>query len=472
MTQYQNHSVLISNLLDYKGYGGRMLSIRRKMQSSYADDMNKKSSWFEFSTIIVGSKAEGLSGPLENDSDIMKVLKDTVCKEHFTSVTYEREHQFKLALDHSRPGYSLLQTIQICNSVWTATLLYESMVELAPNTLYLSSEFLKNKIKALIIDGLCKMPRSQEFVNIHNETQGPSIVFDSPGLTDTVTALRCECPSYLSAWLCRERNYQWPPIAVVREVSNLDSHVVPVGHTASCFQFLEWRICFTKGEIRLVHSLNDCLIKVLILLKQIAKVTLKPLSKDMSTYLMKNVVFWLAELNDYDCFTQYALIVALKKALAYLKHFVVTNNFPSYMIPQRNLLEGKLTHSQRIKICMRIDSLLKEGPHMVLKIAKIRTAISMCYKSPTVFSRISMKLHEIHIILYLFAHLYIHSLPETPHNLADTTRSYFSSRIAGFILCRLSSSMLDVEQCYKDLGYFKFSDSGDNISSLISEMLC
>ncbi|XP_060567541.1 uncharacterized protein LOC132726267 [Ruditapes philippinarum] len=463
MTQYENHSVLISNLLDYKGYGGQMLSIRREIQSGIEDDLNQKTaSCCQFYTLLVGSKAEGLTAPFENDLDMMQVLKDTVCKEHSTLVEHqeehEEEHQFKLVSDLSRPGYSLLQTIHICDSLDTATLLYKSMVELAPDNLYLSSDFLKNEIKKLLI-GICKLPGNQGFANVHNETQGPSIVINkSETPSDTVVALRCECPSYLFAWKSRKRNHQWPPIAVVREVSSLDSHVVPVGHTGSCLQSLEWRICFTKGEIKLVHSLNDCLTKVLILLKQIAKVTLKPLSKDMSSYLMKNVVFWLAELNDYDYFTQDALIVALKKALADLKKFVVANNFPSYMIPQRNLLEGKLTHSQRIKICMRIDSLLKEGPYMVLKIGKIRNAISMCYKSPTVFSRITMKLHEMHINFYLFLKFLILSLPKSPRVPDDIVRSLFSNSIVGIFWIRFSLSMLDVAQCYKDIGEIKFLD--------------
>jgi hypothetical protein len=357
MTQYHNQSIFMSNLLSDIGYGEQMLAFRREVYRRVDDVLNKKGrTGIPFNTIIVGSKAEGLTVILENDFDVMLILPDIICKEHSNSIQPEKEHQFELVLDYSRPGYSLLRTVHICNSHASAKLLYESMIELAQDSLYLSSCFFKNEFNK----------RSNIKNNDLSVTHGPSIVMIAFALSaDFVPALKCECPSYLSAWLCRKRNYQWPPSAVIREVSSLDSHVVPVGQTVSCFQFLEWRICFTKGEIRLVHSLNDCLIKVLILLKQIAKVTLKPLSKDMSSYLMKNVVFWLAELNDYEYFTRYALIVALKKALAYLKHFVVTNNFPSYMIPQRNLLEGKLTHSQRIKICMRIDSLLKEGPYTV-----------------------------------------------------------------------------------------------------------
>ncbi|XP_060590670.1 uncharacterized protein LOC132745725 [Ruditapes philippinarum] len=370
----------------------------------------------------------------------MDVLMDTVCKEHSNLVIYEKEHQFKLVFDHSRPGYSVLRTVHICNSLATAALFYDSMLELCPDSLYLSSDFFKNEMKKLCIE-TNNLPENQGFMNVKNETQGPSVVWNSIAFSgDFVVALKCECPTYVKAWVCRRRKYQWPSITVIREVSCLDSHVVPVGNTTSNFQFLEWRICYTKGEIRLVHSLNDCLTKVFTLLKQIAKVTLKPLSKDMSSYLMKNVVFWLAELNDYNYFTQYALIVSLKKALAYLKHFVVTNNFPNYMIPQRNLLEGRLTHSQRIKICMRIDSLLKEGPYMVLKIAKVRNAISICCRSPTEFSRVSRKLHETQILIYLLQYFVQKSIPQIPCTYEEMVRILQSNRIVNRLyLCLLAA---------------------------------
>jgi hypothetical protein len=289
------------------------------------------------------------------------------------------------------------------------------------------------------------LPGNQGYINVKNKTQGLSVVtkFFALSSQDYVVALKCECPSYLRSWISRRRNYQWPPIAVIREVSSLDSHVVPVGHTISSLRFLEWRICYTKGEIRLVHSLNDCLTKVFILLKQIAKVTLKPLSKDMSSYLMKNVVFWLAELNDNNNFTQHALLLALKTAVAYLKYFVATNNFPSYLIPQRNLLEGKLTHSQRIKICMRIDSLLKEGPYMVLKIAKVRTAISMCYRSPTELSRVSKTLHMFQITQYAVQYLAF-SVLKLPCTYEDLARSLLSNGMFRYLLVTLLLHMCDI----------------------------
>ncbi|XP_060565436.1 uncharacterized protein LOC132724575 [Ruditapes philippinarum] len=456
MTQYQNQSILISNLLTDIGYGKQMIAFRRKIYKDItAENYNNEiHSGLSINRFVVGSKAEGVTAPLENDLDVMEVLPDAVCKEHSNLVAHEEQHQFKLVLEHSRPGYSLLRTVIICNRLPTATLFYESMVELAPNSLYLSSDFLKNKMKNLRIE-ISRLPGNQEYINVKEETQGPSVVSNRLALTseDDVMALKCECPGYLSSWICRSRNYQWPPAAVIREVSSLDSHVVPVGHTASFFQFLEWRICFTKGEIKLVHSLNDCLTKVFILLKQIPKVTLKPLSKDMSTYLMKNVVFWLAELNDYNYFTQHALLIALKKALAYLKHFVVTNNFPSYMIPQRNLLEGKLTHSQRIKICMRIDSLLKEGPYIVLKIAKIRTAFSILYRSPTEFNRVSKNLHEIQIIIHFIDYIHL-SVQQIPRTFGEMMRIMLTNRKLRFLLVRLHLHMCDINNetlSYEDI---------------------
>jgi hypothetical protein len=94
MTQYQNKSILISNLLTDIGYGEKMIAFRRKIYKNTTDVYNDEiHPGLRINIFIVGSKAEGVTAPLENDVDVMEVLPDAVCKEHSNSVTH-RLHIF------------------------------------------------------------------------------------------------------------------------------------------------------------------------------------------------------------------------------------------------------------------------------------------------------------------------------------------------------------------------------------------
>ncbi|XP_045187960.1 uncharacterized protein LOC123545715 [Mercenaria mercenaria] len=396
MELYTNESILISRVLGHLGYGKEMVAFRHNVSKRLESVMrNMLSSEIQLHAILAGSKGEGLTAPLESDYDIMVVYSDVICKEYLDSVTNRGEMTvFNLDMKYAAPGYTYLRAINLNDNNLTTKCLREYLAELSPGYLYLSSDFWKHGMKKNLTQ--CSLLQgNQDFETVDRENHGPSttVTLYNTVPSDLVYAFSCECPSYLRSWSNRQRFNQWPFDGVIREVSESESNVVPVGNIFSSMQFLEWRICFTKGEIILVQSLNDCLTKCLILLKQITRIALKPLCKDMTSYIVKNVIFWIAELNDYEYFKENNLSLVLKLALLFLKQCVCRNNLPSYMIPERNLLSDRLTVDQRANICMRIDYLLKEGPVMVYRWRKFRHAFIMLYRSPEEFYKLSKRRH-------------------------------------------------------------------------------
>ncbi|XP_045160648.2 uncharacterized protein LOC123525570 [Mercenaria mercenaria] len=401
MAVFLNESCVISQILSHIGYDRGMRTVRQNAYKCMETSLSRNLLFQQ--TVISGSKGEGLSALYESDFDFMYVLPNVVCSEHPVQLySGEQMNRFVLFKRGFAPGYALLQLINICENLPVTDIIKDCLVELLPEQYYISSDIWKQIFKQSSIES-CLQPGNRGLRTTSNETHGPSVVISQFQTDcDRVYTMICYCPTYLYSWVTRKRQYNWPTTAVIEEVSELESHAVPVGNINSPLQFLEWRICYTRGEIKLIHTLPDCLVKVYILMKAIAKVALKPISKDMSSYIIKNIVLWTAELSPFVCFSEGNLVTILQYALKFLKQCLVQNNLPSYMIPERNLFADRVTLQQRSRLCMRIHSLLREGPSVVLRVKKMRDALNMLYRSPEEFRLFSVRRQKVETLMLLF----------------------------------------------------------------------
>ena len=97
---------------------------------------------------------------------------------------------------------------------------------------------------------------------------------------------------------------------------------------------------------------------------------------------MKNVVLWLVELYPADAFREESLTTQLVQALVFLKKCVEANYLPSYMIPERNLLVGRLDQTQIRNLTTSLSTLIHEGGCLLLRCEKLRLAMSILYREP------------------------------------------------------------------------------------------
>lgn len=177
---------------------------------------------------------------------------------------------------------------------------------------------------------------------------------------DHVHALPCHCPSILKAWRQRARPHDWPGQDVVDHVASMLVFVVPIGQRGHENEALQWRLCFTMGEMRLVHSFNNTQLKVYMLLKLILKFLLKPFSDEITSFMLKNVLFWLSEELPTEKFKPDTLLERLTDALVRLRNCIINRQLKYYIIPERNLLLGKLENGiVRSLLVTRLNQIIK-----------------------------------------------------------------------------------------------------------------
>ena len=176
--------------------------------------------------------------------------------------------------------------------------------------------------------------------------------------TDAVFSIPCICKRINHAWVSRKRKFDWPSKELIAEISKLDGHVVPVGFKGSHTSGIEWRICYTLAEIKLVQSFNETQIKLHALLKIVGKRLLQTKCSDITSYILKNIILWMTEKMPTEKFQTKNLFGLLKVALKFLKQTIQKRCLPNYMIPERNLYDGKLTENERINVLKVLDELI------------------------------------------------------------------------------------------------------------------
>ncbi|KAH3806766.1 hypothetical protein DPMN_135092 [Dreissena polymorpha] len=97
----------------------------------------------------------------------------------------------------------------------------------------------------------------------------------------------------MQTWANRTR--QWPPPEVVEKVVAMGAFVSPIGYKWSAYNHMEWRICFKTAETELGNNLKDTQVKIYVILKMIVNDILKPQTKEITSYVLKNIVLWLSE---------------------------------------------------------------------------------------------------------------------------------------------------------------------------------
>ncbi|KAH3705643.1 hypothetical protein DPMN_080720 [Dreissena polymorpha] len=350
------------------GYGEEM---RRWRVARYREcdrlenaDLSHTSATF----ITAGSKAEGLTCYLESDHDYLIVVKNVICLEAGINLYSIPDDLQVYRMDtHVYPGHCRLVLERLtsrCHKI-----IHNALCDNGNGDVLLSS--------SLLLDEISSHPRytGQRGI-VRHKCVGPSLPLTILGSMhrDNVPALRCLCPSVLHRWAARPRH--WPSPVIVQKVVTLGAILTPVGFKGSEFKHMEWRINFNSGEAELVSNLNDIQAKVYVILKMIIKDIIKPTNKEITSYILKNIVLWQAERNPQTRFSAYSLLHWLHDGLRELRTAIAKKHMPYYMIPERNLMEAcGINNKLHRKWVADITDMLEEGPGVILRLEKIRKAI-------------------------------------------------------------------------------------------------
>ncbi|KAH3875196.1 uncharacterized protein LOC127869369 isoform X2 [Dreissena polymorpha] len=310
----EDESVELSNVLNMLGYGHEIRQKRRECHEER--DRLLTAQWGNaYDVITVGSKAEGLSRYFESDMDVLCVDNFIKCIEAGCDINSIPENTSVCRMDTMicYPGHCLL----LLERGFPIQLLL-AMCDNGHGKILLSSEAFVNCLK--MASHFLRGP-------IPNERAGPSLpctigYFNA----DRVYAFRCHCPSILQRWASRSRH--WPPFNIVKKVVSMGAFLTPVGFKGSETKHFEWRICFNTSETELMINLNDAQIKLYVLLKMIGKDILKPRHKEITSYMLKNIVLWLAEKNPQSMFHEKSLFSWLRESLLELRTALSQKHLP------------------------------------------------------------------------------------------------------------------------------------------------
>ncbi|KAH3803006.1 hypothetical protein DPMN_156704 [Dreissena polymorpha] len=352
------------------GYGEVMRRWRIERQKQMEMIINARPN--SATHITAGSKAEGLTSLLQGDWDWLVQLKGVLCVEDGINLHTIPENTDVFRMDTSvYPGYCRL--LQEGPAQKHRIELRNALFDNGNGDILLSSSLYLGTY-AETVSKLIKQFTPLPLAN--HAPAGPALPMTMGGILhmDIVPSLRCHCPSILQRWAVRPRH--WPPPLIVQKVISLESNVTPVGFKESENKHLEWRLCFNSGETELIKNLNETQAKVYVMLKMILKEILKPKNKEITSYLLKNIILWQAENNPQTEFHARSFIHWLQDGLKELRTAIETKQQRYYMIPERNLMAAcNLEGALQDKWVADITDLEEEGPSVILRLPKIRKAI-------------------------------------------------------------------------------------------------
>ncbi|XP_031548582.1 uncharacterized protein LOC116286269 [Actinia tenebrosa] len=207
-------------------------------------------------------------------------------------------------------------------------------------------------------------------------------------------------PEPAMEWLVRSRTNGWPSLELLKDILESGCHLAPVGRgkrqnepmefleyrknpekpsSSSCRETdpenpndrdimdeTEWRLSFSVAENKLGQSVSPVQRHVLVLLKMIKKVYFPDV---ISSYLLKNLLFWEIENQDPSFWTEANSGKCLLLMLDRLQKSLEEGHLPHYIIPQSNLLQNEdpaklaegaaMIHDVRRSILTKTISLLK-----------------------------------------------------------------------------------------------------------------
>ncbi|KAH3699723.1 uncharacterized protein LOC127860552 [Dreissena polymorpha] len=365
-------SILLDNLLDQLGFSENDIKERICMldrctiaRTVSARKIQKRD---DIDRIFVGSQREGIGLQYINDTDVLQIFKSCYCFESNSLEDQKTRPDAWLELDSTRthPGHYFLKA----HGAFATICLYRDIQHFLIQRF--GETFLSAKIFMAENDDM--FATSNGYLGkqmVFKQRQGPSWpkscnTFEKRYLAsllpitlndniDYVRGLPCICSTFLTKWSCRERKGDWPSKKTIQYVVDLPAFVVPVAQKGTAHNDLQWRLCFTLGEMYLLRTLNNTHMKVYVVLKFLAKYELQTVCPEISSFVMKNVLLWQAESTPFNDFRPDTLVMCIRKALEYLKECLQENNLPYYMMPERNLLLNKISPKQRRNVLRKLD---------------------------------------------------------------------------------------------------------------------
>jgi len=384
--------------LDQQGYSSTRINQRADMIADVLETCLKKGDVFD-DMVVAGSKGEGISKFFSSDLDIMLILSGIVCVEEGNG----EERLVVVTNDYSttKPGYVRLRTNSdfpyfeasihsLCTPIDEAGNVYldskNAMLMLLNSRSHYHVE-INGPALTLSVSSrdFCQRLSEQlpNFLKIDNLDTIVSMLGNIGNTeTDFVIGLPFYSSTCLEKWLNRERSHEWPPKALQNKIASMIGYVVSVGNKSSQEPDKEWRISYTTAEKELVRKMTSGQVKLYVVLKLVQKERLKPVCKNFTSYMVKNLVFWVLEKSPMSMFTPDTLVDGIMSAFVMLKECLETKTLPCYMIAERNLLAERLGDEDIASLSAEVDKIIQEGYVFLNRNHKLSISMQLQFYCP------------------------------------------------------------------------------------------
>jgi len=386
-------SRVLYEALNQQGYSAGRIKYRSNYFSRHLKQiMSKIHNNGQTKTIVAGSFGEGISKLCSSDIDMMLSPSDIICVD-------ERSHtngQYSLVLQNeytnSFPGYVRLRADRAVRD-HQIPLFSQRCIHTGKH--YLSSLLT---MQTLSLNDPRYLINGPACTSTADNSIGAKLKIDF----DSVLALPFVSLNVMEKWMGRERRHEWPPRALQRTIFTMIGYVVPVGHKFSEHKDIEWKISYTTAEKKLVRSMNDVQVKLYVVLKFVQKDRLKPICQNFTSYMVKNLVFWVLELTPRRYLTPETLVDRILTAFCHLKQFLENKFLPCYMIPERNLFDGRMDEVECALLIGEVDKIIDEGYEFLLKNNKLSLSMQLTISYPEKAVAYKQWLVEIEDIVLMF----------------------------------------------------------------------
>ena len=368
-------SAFVSKSMDYLGYSNEMVRFRQDIEED-CDRLLNRHDTLRHMRYTTGGKIEGTKIYYQFDFDFLYELRNVVCAENSEYVVHSNSAiLLQLERDKTAPGYATVRLVSFCINK-NCNLIRESLLDAEDGSRYLSSELFIASLQN------SQRQRQQRDKYLTYARDGPSLPESDEFIKcDKVTCFRC-FNSEIYRFCSRNRRWDFPSQRTLENLTHVPLHIVPVGFRGSMDRYQEWRMSFAIAEKHLMKSLNDTQLKVYVVLKLTAKSILKPLCQEMTSYIMKNVLLWQCEMNGYGKFMESTLLSRLYGCMIYLRECVSNNYLPSYILPDKNLLAGRLNLHERQSLTAMLSELLNEKECFLFRLQNLKNCMMTMHTCP------------------------------------------------------------------------------------------
>ncbi|XP_060579147.1 uncharacterized protein LOC132736089 [Ruditapes philippinarum] len=301
--------------------GGKMASL------FYREKANE-----DIDLVIAGSRGEGIGFYFDCDLDRLFIQRSVMCYAAFPSASTQVRYaaEFWLDFENTPSGYCRLKLIskQPQTTPEAKNFAFVQNMETAIQ-IENGETFLRND--KILTSAMQHLDRTGWLARmcVYDVDVGPSkpyevrIPFSKYAFKiDDVLGFKCVFPTIIQEWCDRIREHDWPSPGIVEQVKWVDVLVVPAGETGD--EVLQWRISLVLAELVLARSFNDVPgLKFMAALKMRVRTCLRNPAITLSSYMIKNVVFWMSEKTQNCEFAQGKLLDRITDGLIFLRKCVL-----------------------------------------------------------------------------------------------------------------------------------------------------